>query len=139
MTCKCLVTVSVLSLGLLLGACAKKDNAQSDSVKEFSFAGGQFKDGKITVSPDFKTEQDPKTKKVSLRRAGGGLGAQIDCICSAGGGGSCFPVTQEPPNGPVIVLCASIDPCSSCDQVITVPDNFTFRATCRSSVRAENR
>lgn len=130
MTYKCLVMVSVLSLGLLLETCTKK--VPLGSVKEFSFAGNQFKDGKVTVSPDFKVEQDPKTKKVSLRKAGGGLGLDFDCSCSAGGGGSCFPVIQESPGSPVILLCGSIDPCTTCDEVITNPGNFTFRATVRA-------
>lgn len=126
---KCLLMASVLSLTLLLYTCNKK--LPPGSVKEFSFAGNHFKDGKVTVSPEFEVKQDPKTKKVSFRKAGG-LGLEFDCSCSAGGGGSCFPVVQESPGTPTILLCGSIDPCTSCDEVITNPGIFTFRATVRA-------
>jgi len=128
MTFKCLVTICVLCLGLFLKTCTKK--VPLGTVQEFSFAGNHFKDGKVTVSPEFEVEQDPKTKKVALRK--GGLGLEFDCTCSAGGGGSCFPVVQEAPGSPAILLCGSIDPCTTCNEVITNPGNFIFRATVRA-------
>jgi len=109
------------------------------TINEFTFPGGRFQDGLVAVAPDTKVEQDPETQSVMLRMAGGATGTKIDCNCTGGaGGGSCFPVTQDDPLGGILVQCASIEPCTDCEQVITVPGSFTLRAACKSVTRAAN-
>jgi hypothetical protein len=108
------------------------------TIREFTFPGGRFQDGQVIVASDAEVAQDPESKSVMLRMAGGGIGTEIDCNCTSGTGGSCFPVTQDDPLGGILVLCASIDPCNDCEQVITVPGSFSLRASCKRVARAAN-
>ena len=100
------IVASILSALLLLkGGCTKKQGLL-DPKTEFTFAGGTFKDGKITVDSSIKVEKDPKTKNVILRRANG-TGLTIACSCILEAGGSCFP--DSTPLGPdkTVVVCVS--------------------------------
>lgn len=148
------VSVIVLVLvGALVSGCAREESAAPKpsstaspaaasaaigTISEFIFPGGRFQDGQVMVASDTEVEQDPESKSVMLRMAGGGVGTKIDCNCTSGGGGSCFPVTQDDPLGGILVLCASIDPCNDCDQVITVPGSFSLTASCKSVAQATN-
>jgi hypothetical protein len=135
---KCTITMAVMSLVVLLGACATADRTtQANSVKEFSFPGGEFKDGKFNVSRDFEVQKDPKSKKIFLKRAAGGPGLEFDCSCILEAGGFCFPIAQDDGSGPIILLCGSSG-CGSgeepfCLQELGEQGGFRFQAIVAST------
>ena len=133
------VTVAALSLVVLLGACATADKPQANSVQAFSFAGGEFKDGKVTVSRDFVVQKDPKSNKIFLKRPSG-PGLEFDCSCILEAGGFCFPIAQDDGLGPIILLCGSSG-CGTgdapfCLQEIGEEGGFRFQAVVASTAQA---
>lgn len=133
------VTVVALSLVVLLGACATADKPQANSVQAFSFAGGEFKDGKVSLTRDFEVQKDPKSKKIFLKRASGS-GLEFDCSCILEAGGFCFPIAQDDGAGPIILLCGSSG-CGSgeepfCLQELGEQGGFRFQAVVASTLRA---
>src|SRR5688500_10639085 len=133
------VTGGVLSLVVLLGACATAGKPHANAVQAFSFAGGEFKDGKVTVSRDFQVEKDPKSNKIFLKRPSG-PGLEFDCSCILEAGGFCFPVSQDDGTGPIILMCGSSG-CGSgeepfCLQEIGEQGGFRFQAVVASTAQA---
>jgi len=127
------------SLAVLLGACATADKPQANSVRAFSFAGGEFKDEKVTVSRDFVVQKDPKSNKIFLKRPSG-PGLEFDCSCILEAGGFCFPIAQDDGLGPIILLCGSSG-CGTgdapfCLQEIGEQGGFRFQAVVASTAQA---
>lgn len=77
---------------------------QPNTVKEFTFQGGAFKDGKINVAPGIKVEPGKAKNTVTLMRPNGN-GITITCFCVIEGG-DCWAVSNPLPGGGVGVGCA---------------------------------
>lgn len=95
-----------LSMGLLLGACATRSPMSQTEPTEFVFAAGTLRDGKITVNPGVKVQQDaPKGAVMLLPANGGAIGIKCSCILEAGG--SCFPDSTNIGGDTTTVVCVS--------------------------------
>lgn len=78
---------------------------QTNAVKDFTFSGGTFKDGVISVEPGTKVEPGPTKNVVTLMRPNG-TGLEVSCFCVLEGG-DCWAVSNPIPGGNVGVGCAS--------------------------------
>lgn len=78
---------------------------QANSVRDFTFSGGTFKDGVITLGPGTKVEPGPTKNVVTLMRPNG-TGLEVSCFCTLEGG-DCWAVSNPIPGGSVGVGCAS--------------------------------
>jgi hypothetical protein len=75
-----------------------------NTVKEFTFQGGTFKDGRIAVAPGIKVEPGQAKNTVMLMRPNGN-GIKVSCFCVIEGG-NCWAVSNPIPGGGVGVGCA---------------------------------
>lgn len=83
-----------------------QSDIQTNAVRDFTFSGGTFKDGLITVGPGTKVEPGPTKNVVSLMRPNG-TGLTVSCFCVLEGG-DCWAVSNPIPGGGDIgVGCAS--------------------------------
>jgi len=88
---------------------ALKSDLQADRVKEFKFAGGTYKDGRIKVEPGYKTEKGPEKNVIMLRANDNKV--KINCWCTLEGG-DCWALDSPTPDGGVEVGCLSAN-CAS--------------------------
>jgi hypothetical protein len=109
MTRECLGAILIASISLV-ASCkepsrpgAPKAGVQANTVQQFSFPGGAFKDSRVAVNPDTKVEPGPAKNVVALRRANGNT-TTISCFCVLEGG-DCWAVSTDTP-GSVTVGCA---------------------------------
>lgn len=86
------------------------DELQVNTVKEFKFPGGMFRDGKVTVDPGYKVEPGDQKNVVMLRPASG-PGTTFSCFCVLEGG-DCWPLSTDNPDGSINLTCLSAN-CSS--------------------------
>ena len=109
---------------------ASADGLQVNTVKEFKFPGGTFRDGKVTVDPGYKVEPGSQKNVVMLKPASGN-GTTFSCFCVLEGG-DCWALSTPLPNGDIELTCVAAN-CSSgqppfCFQDIGCPDQgLTFR------------
>ena len=104
--------LAVIVAALSAGSCEKpsrpgppKTGLQVNTVKEFAFEGGSFKDGRISVAPDTKVQPGPGKNSVVLMRPNGN-GTTVNCFCVLEGG-DCWAVSNDIPGGGVGLGCAS--------------------------------
>ncbi len=119
---------------LLLIGCLERDDSRAilevAAAQEFTFNGGQLRDGKIYVDPGTEVEKGADGKKVFLKRQDGG-GLEIDCSCILEREDAfCFAVVDTTPGGPVIINCGDAN-CGETVQLcvydITETDGFRLR------------
>jgi hypothetical protein len=93
----------------------QSDDYRTSRIKEISFPGGRFIDGRIRVDPDTEVVKDEKTGAVVLLRPVGGSGSTIDpCECALETGGACLQVTAEDDDGQIIDIWCEDDGCGFC-------------------------
>jgi len=102
------ILIIAIALLLIMVSCKRQSapdtELQPNTVKEFTFQGGSFKDGKIYVSPDVKVEPGDARNKITLMRPNGN-GIEVTCFCILEGG-DCWAVSNDTSGG-VGVGCAS--------------------------------
>lgn len=132
------VATVVALASILLVACSSQTQApppapqpettlgeiQVNTVQEFKFPGGTFKDGKVRVDPGYKVEPGAEKNVVMLRPASGN-GTTFSCFCVLEGG-DCAAISTPLPDGDIDLACVSFN-CSSgkppfCFQEIDCPD-----------------
>ncbi|MBI3246667.1 MAG: hypothetical protein HYZ50_09190 [Deltaproteobacteria bacterium] len=100
--------VAIAASLLFIASCKRQSTTntglQPNTIKEFTFQGGTFKDGKINVAPDIKVEPGQAKNTVTLMRPNGN-GIKVTCFCVLEGG-DCWAVSNPIPGG-VGVGCAS--------------------------------
>ncbi len=110
MTTKRTLIVAVAAATLLLPvlSCSRQPTAytgvQPNTIKEFTFQGGTFKDGRINAAPGIKVEPGKAKNTVTLMRPNGN-GIEVTCFCVIEGG-NCWAVSNPIPGGGVGVGCA---------------------------------
>jgi hypothetical protein len=101
---------------------------QPNTIKEFTFQGGTFKDGKLIVAPEVKVEPGPAKNMLMLRRPNGATTFSCFCVLE---GGDCWAVSQPVPEG-VALGCASVN-CASGEEpfcfseILDDVNGFNFR------------
>lgn len=103
-----LVLAALAALLLPVLSCARQATAntglQPNTIKELTFQGGTFKDGRIIVDPGIEVKPGKAKNTVTLMRPNG-TGLDITCFCVIEGG-DCWAVTDPLPGGGVFVGCA---------------------------------
>jgi hypothetical protein len=106
-------TAAGILLSWFLAACAgggqDVDFAQEGDIQEFSFVGGEIKEGRVFVNPEFEAQKDPESDIVFLR--GQGQTTTIACSCFLEGPGVCVPIIVDGAggSGPIVVTCGNTD------------------------------
>ena len=100
------------------------DELQVNTVKEFKFPGGIFRDGKVRLDPGTNVEPGPQKNTVMLRPASGS-GTTFNCFCVLEGG-ECWPLSTDNPDGSIDLGCVSVNCVAPrppfCFQEIDCPD-----------------
>ena len=108
MTHRLTLIVALAVLLLPLVSCNRQSTVntviQPNTIKEFTFPGGTFKDGRINVAPGIKVEPGQAKNTVMLRRPNGN-GIKVTCFCVIEGG-DCWAESNPTPDGGVGVGCA---------------------------------
>ena len=89
---------------------ASKDGLQADMVKRFSFKGGNYKDGRISVASGYEVVKGEQKNVVTLQRDNDNK-VTINCWCTLEGG-DCWALSTDNPDGSVEVGCVSAN-CAS--------------------------
>ncbi len=122
------------------GQSQASDELQVNTVKEFKFPGGVFRDGKVRLDPGTKVEPGPQKNTVMLKPASGS-GTTFNCFCVLEGG-DCWPLSTPNPDGSIDLGCVSANCVAPrppfCFQEIDCPDQgFKIRVAVAGLKTAE--
>ncbi|HZE62677.1 MAG TPA: hypothetical protein VE056_02300, partial [Pyrinomonadaceae bacterium] len=84
MISKLTLIVAIAVLSFFTVSCKRQSTARTglppNTIKEFKFQGGTFKDGKINVAPGIKVESGQAKNTVTLMRPNG-MPIKVSCFC----------------------------------------------------------